>query len=285
MNVPTLHAKSILTKSSLPGVDYVINPYTGCTFSCLYCYACFMSRSVNKAANTWGSYVYIKENAALLTERDLPRIIRNAEKKGLPYPNLLFSSVTDAWQYIEKKCEVTRTILKVLARHHYPGCVSTLTKSPLIVRDSDLFKQLPNTKLGMTITSAENAISQFFEQKAPPVTERLKALEALNKEGFNTYVFIGPVFPHLLYNIEELEKLFRRIQEAGTRNLYVEHLNLAPQVQQRMMPLLSTAPQSIRDLYLNPQLKKSAKKTLTTYIDEFVKRYHFHLLHKVIEHE
>src|SRR5665811_363656 len=62
MRVIEMEARSALVKSGLGGVDYVVNPYTGCRFGCAYCYATFMSRYVSEPIEEWGEYVYVKRN-------------------------------------------------------------------------------------------------------------------------------------------------------------------------------------------------------------------------------
>lgn len=106
-----IEAKSMLVKSKLPDADYVVNPYVGCDFACLYCYASFMGRFVNEPFRNWGNYLYAKINGVTVFEADLRRI----RAKGQA-PSILMSSVTDPYQGAESKFRITRGILEVLVR-------------------------------------------------------------------------------------------------------------------------------------------------------------------------
>ena len=58
--VKTIETKSVITKSNLPVCDFSVNPYTGCTHACKYCYASFMKRFTNHSEE-WGTFLDIKE--------------------------------------------------------------------------------------------------------------------------------------------------------------------------------------------------------------------------------
>ena len=105
MKIKEIKAKSIIVKSNLPDSDFVINPYTGCGHSCLYCYARFMKRFTNHS-EPWGDFVDVKINAPEL-------IPENTEK----YRNktMVIGSVTDSYQPLEKKYKLTRQFLKNLS--------------------------------------------------------------------------------------------------------------------------------------------------------------------------
>ncbi len=60
MKIEFREAKSVITKSNIPGIDYVINPYTGCQHGCIYCYAEFMKRFTNHKGDIWGDFLDIK---------------------------------------------------------------------------------------------------------------------------------------------------------------------------------------------------------------------------------
>jgi DNA repair photolyase len=176
-------ARSILTRSKIPGVDYCINPYTGCLHACRYCYADFMKRFTGHTGR-WGSFVDVKVNAPLLLKRELGR-----KRPG----TVMISSVTDPYQPVEKKYRLTRKCLEILIPHRFP--VQVLTKSPLVLRDIDLFKRFDHIEVGITITTDDDGMRKAFEPGAPPIVGRIDALRKLHAGGVRTYAFIGPTLP------------------------------------------------------------------------------------------
>ena len=226
----TIEAKTALVRCSIPGIDYTINPYLGCQFTCVYCYASFMGRFVGKDVSDWGSYVYPKVNIVDVLKREIGRKLKNKGRGK----EVLLSSVTDPYQGLEAKYKLTRGCLEVLLEFGFRGRLSILTKSPLVLRDLDLLKRFPQVTVGLTITTTDDQISRFFEKYAPPASERLKTLKKLNKTGIKTYAFIGPLLPHFVAKEEILDKLFAAIVTAGTYDIFVEHLNLAPYIRRRL---------------------------------------------------
>ena len=244
MRTKEIEAKSILTKSKLPDADYVVNPYTGCPFACLYCYASFMGKFVGESIESWGDYLYVKSNAVQLFAQEFPKLQRNKSN-----PSILLSSVTDPYNGLELKYRLTRGILEIISQSHYKGQVGILTKSPLVMRDLDLFKIMPNVEVGLTITSTNDKISRFLEVSAPPVTKRLEALHALKKEGIKTYAFLGPLLPHFKLEPSALEELIAAVAETGVNYVYVEHMNLKSYIVSRMADTLKECSSEIQSLY------------------------------------
>lgn len=229
VEIKEIEAKSILTPSKLPDTDYVINPYTGCAFGCTYCYASFMGRYVGKVNDDWGDYVYVKVNAAELLKDDLRRIKNKGEGKSI-----FLSSVTDPYQGMEAKYELTRKCLEILAEWVFEGKVSILTKSHMVLRDEDVFKKLKDVEVGFTITTTDDQISRYFEKKAPNVSQRLEAMKELNEKGIKTYAFVGPLLPHFVASPDILDGVFKSIADTGTKELYVEHINLSNYILSRL---------------------------------------------------
>lgn len=180
-----IKASSIITKSNLPDADYVINPYTGCMHSCLYCYARFMKKFTGHT-EPWGEFIDVKVNAADL----IPTETDKYQGKFV-----FLSSVTDPYLPLEKKYRLTRKILKKLI--FLQPNLGIQTKSDLILRDIDLLKQFDNCEAGFTITTLNDNLRQEIEPLASPIGARIKALKKLKEAGIKTYVFIGPILPFL----------------------------------------------------------------------------------------
>ena len=271
MEIKEIQSKSILTKSKLPDADYVVNPYTGCRFGCVYCYASFMSRYVGKDINDWGEFVYVKINAPELLQKEIQKLKNKG--KGL---SILFSSVTDPYQGVEAKYQVTRKCLQVLVDYGFEGKVSILTKSQLVTRDIDLLKKLKNVEVGLAITSVDDGVSRFFEKFAPNVSQRFDALRELNDAGIVTYAFVGPLLPNYINNIDALDSVFKNIKDSGTNEIYVEHINLSKYIYERLkneLPDLEDTDLGMFDKSKN----KDYRTMLDRIIKELVNKYSFKL--------
>lgn len=280
MNIKEILAKSIITKSKLPDADYVINPYTGCQFGCLYCYASFMGRFVNESIDNWGNYLYVKTNAHQLFISEY-HILKKVENNSI---SVLLSSVTDCYQPAEKKYELTKNILAHFQLQNFMGTVSILTKSPLVLRDIDILKNISNVEVGLTITDTDDRLSNFLESKAPSNKSRLETLTRLNKEGIKTYAFLGPLLPHFRYDSFKLEALIKAIADSGVNEVYVEQINLKPYILSRVSPQLDYLDKKSQLVY-NEAKFNPHRKALQEIILPLLDKYHLRLkLNKVIYH-
>jgi len=176
-----IYARSILVKSQV--ADYTINPYVGCQHCCTYCYARFMKRFTGHR-EPWGEFVDVKINA--------PDLLRK-EINGKPPGRVWTSGVCDPYQPIEKKYELTRKCLETLVVRGWP--ITVQTKSPLVLRDTDLFRRSDNIEVGLSIATADDEIRKQFEPNAPSIKERINALGELHHEGIRTYAMIAPMLP------------------------------------------------------------------------------------------
>ena len=183
MKVKEIFAKTILTKTAIPSFDYCINPYVGCGHGCRYCYASFMKRFTGHL-EPWGEFIDIKVNAPYLLRKQLKRA-----RQGI----VALSTVTDPYQPIEKKYQLTRKCLEALLEVQFS--VNLLTRSPLCLRDIDLLKQFRKVEVGFSITTHNEGIKKIFEPYSPSIQARVNTLRALRQEKIRTYVFIGPMLP------------------------------------------------------------------------------------------
>jgi len=132
----------------------------------------------------WGSFVDVKINAPEILQKQLKKARRG---------RVMISSVTDAYQPIESKYKLTRQCLEILLQYQFP--VDILTKSPLVLRDTDLIKKFKDIEVGITITTHDEDISRVFEPNAPSIIARMRALKTLHDNRIKTYAFIGPALP------------------------------------------------------------------------------------------
>lgn len=176
-------AKEIYTKSKLPGCDWAINQYVGCQHACLYCYAKFISRWRPADYGKFGTWVEAKINA--------PDLIKQKYVDGWVY----MSSISDPYQQIEKELKLTRQILENLDKRTK---IDIQTKSDLVLRDIDLFKQFKTIKVGLTINTFEGKAKAVFEPCSPSNKQRIKALKTLKENGIKTFVFVSPLIPELI---------------------------------------------------------------------------------------
>jgi len=181
MIVKEVQAKSILSTSKV--YDYVVNPYIGCQHACSYCYARFMKRFTGHR-EPWGDFVDVKSNAA-----NLLRVEINKKKQG----RVWVSGVCDPYQPLEAKYKLSRQCLEILARNNWPAIIQT--RSPLVLRDMDIIRQGKGFEVGFSVTTADDGIRKLFEPKAPPVNERIRALDELHKAGIRTYAMVAPMLP------------------------------------------------------------------------------------------
>jgi DNA repair photolyase len=202
-------ASSILTPASgfMNLYDFTLNPYSGCSFGCTYCYAAFFSRT-QEQRDHWGSWVMVKENAV--------EQLRKKRKKPLVNKTIYMSSVTDPYQPIERKLCLTRSILQELADYHQVRLVIQ-TRSPLITRDIDLFKQFANIQVNMTITTDSEAIRKVFEPVCSSNADRLEAIKTVSEAGVGTCITMTPLLP-----VDDIEKFINALQTTGVKNFVVQ---------------------------------------------------------------
>ncbi|RLJ07076.1 MAG: radical SAM protein [Candidatus Aenigmatarchaeota archaeon] len=188
VKIVRVKAKKAFTPTKISGADYVINQYIGCEHACKYCYAKFMRKWYNYGK--WGSWVIVKEN--------MPDIVKMENVKGEVY----MSSVSDPYQPVEKKLEITRKILENMNKSIKLGI---LTKSYLVLRDIEIFKEFNDIEVGLSINNFEGSTKKEVELFSPNNKKRMEALKTLYENGIKNYAFISPIIPHLT-DVEELIK-------------------------------------------------------------------------------
>lgn len=206
-------ASTILTPTSgfMGEYDFTLNPYSGCSFGCTYCYAAFFSRTDGQKKN-WGYWLQVKENAL--------QLLIKYRKKSLNGKKIYMSSVTDPYQPIEKELNLTRSLLKELADFHKPRLIIQ-TRSPLIIRDIDILKRFETIQVNMTITTDSEIVRKVFEPLCPANEIRLRAIKEVNNANINCCITLTPLLP-----IENIEEFVIKLKETGVKKFVVQPFHM-----------------------------------------------------------
>ena len=203
-------ARSVITRNNSPdvGFEQSVNPYRGCSHGCVYCFArpthAYLGLSPGLDFET---KLFYKADAVKILEAELskPRYVCKPIALGIN---------TDGYQPLEKRLQITRGILEVLARCRHP--VSIVTKSALIVRDIDLLADLARDRLVtvmLSITSLSNDIKRTLEPRTASPQARLRVIQQLTQAGIPAGVLVAPVIPAITDH--ELEDILAAAKEAG----------------------------------------------------------------------
>lgn len=202
-------ASSLLTKATgfVGAYDYTLNPYSGCSFGCSYCYAAFFARG-NDLRDRWGQWVQVKENALALLRRQRNKPLRGAK--------IYMSSVTDAYQPVERELGLTRDILQELLAYHQVALVLQ-TRSPLVTRDLDLLSQFTTVQVNMTVTTDDERVRKAFEPHCPSNRVRMKAIAQVQAAGVETCITLTPLLP-----VADPDGFAETLLETGVRKFVVQ---------------------------------------------------------------
>jgi DNA repair photolyase len=138
-----------------------------------------------------------------------------AEKTRLKLP-VMISDCTDPYQPLEREYEITRKCIQVLSKHNFP--LLMVTKSDLILRDIDVFKQT-KTVVSMTVTTLAEDIAKIIEPYSPSPNRRISALQKITENGIPTVARIDPIIPTINDNERDFEKLVSTLADIGARQV------------------------------------------------------------------
>ncbi len=203
-------SREIIATNKSPDIpfDRSINPYRGCEHGCIYCYARPTHEYLGFSAGLdFETRILVKERAPELLHREL------ASRKWTPQV-LGVSGVTDAYQPIERRLELTRRCLGVLIEFGNPAVI--ITKNALVARDADLLAQMARfdgVSVNLSITTLDGDVQRALEPRASHPAQRLKAITALADAGVPVGVMVAPIIPGL--NDHEIPSILEAAADAG----------------------------------------------------------------------
>jgi DNA repair photolyase len=204
--------QSIIVYNNSPdvGFDAGINVYRGCEHGCAYCFARPTHEYLGFSAGLdFETKIMVKEDAPELLRKEL------MSPKWKPQ-TLAMSGVTDCYQPLERKMQLTRRCLEVLAEFRNPVCI--ITKNFLVTRDVDLLAELARhdaVVVNVSITTLDGTLTPKLEPRASLPKARLEALRILHEAGVPAGVLAAPMIPGL--NDHELVNIIGEAVEAGAK--------------------------------------------------------------------
>jgi len=202
--------RTIINYNDSPDVGFSasINPYRGCEHGCVYCFARPNHEYLGFSAGLdFESKILVKENAPDLLRREL------LSPKWVPQV-IAISGVTDAYQPVERRLQLTRRCLEVLVEFQNP--VVIITKNELVTRDIDLLGKLAGLDgvlVFISVTSLDSELARELEPRASQPGRRLAAIEALSRGGIPTGALVAPVIPGLTDH--EMPAIISAVAAAG----------------------------------------------------------------------
>ena len=232
-SISDVPAKEILTRATgfMDAYDFTLNPYSGCSYGCTYCYAAFFSRKPEER-DSWGEWVRVKSNAVDLLKERLKR-----KPDFIDGKTIYMSSVTDPYQPIERKVKLTRGLLEIMAGEPYRSVGGQLslitdfpnpqpklviqTRSPDVVRDCDLFQTIEENggrvRVNMTVTTDDEDVRRTFEPFCPSNTVRLRAVSEVQNAGVDTCITMTP-----LLLVKEADNFAEQLLETGVDRFIIQ---------------------------------------------------------------
>ena len=202
--------QSIIAWNDSPDISFKagVSPYRGCEHGCAYCFARPSHEYLGFSAGLdFETKIMVKERA--------PELLRAAlSKKSWKPQTVGMSGITDVYQPIERRLELTRRCLEVFAEFRNP--VAVITKNHLVTRDIDLLAELAKgnaVTVCISVTSLDPQLAKVLEPRASSPSRRLAAIEELSAAGVPVVALTAPLIPGLTDH--EVPALLNAAAKAG----------------------------------------------------------------------
>jgi DNA repair photolyase len=208
-----VRTKSALNRVPVSGhlpFAWTVNPYRGCTHACVYCFARPTHEYLDmNAGRDFEREIIVKVNVPEVLRAELARPSWKGERVAL-------GTNTDPYQWVEGRYKLMRGIWE--AMRDFANPCSILTKSPLVLRDLDLLKeiaQVTEVNACLSVPTLEEKAWRATEPHTPHPRARLEAVAELNRQGIPTGVLIAPLMPGINDAPDDVAKIAEAATEAG----------------------------------------------------------------------
>ncbi|HKD69225.1 MAG TPA: radical SAM protein [Candidatus Binataceae bacterium] len=184
------------TGGFLSGYGFTLNPYIGCAFGdsggCPFCYVRALPVARTERGE-WGSWVIAKRNLPERLERELIALERGGR---LAQTEIFMSSATDPYQGMERRMQLSRAALALLAKHR-PRRLLLQTRSPMVERDVDLLRRLGrNVIVSLTLETDDDQVRRRLTPTSPSIARRVTVARRMRDAGVFVQLAISPMMPN-----------------------------------------------------------------------------------------
>src|SRR4051794_33995986 len=231
-----IHTKSALNRvpaASRVPFEWTVNPYRGCTHACVYCFA-------------RPTHEYLDYNAGRDFEREIivkvnvPEVLRaELARRSWKGEHVAMGTNTDPYQWVEGRYKLMRGIWEALRDAANP--CSVLTKSPLLLRDLDLMKQIAEVthiSANLSVPTIDEKAWRASEPHTPNPRARLEAVAELNRNGIPTGILVAPLMPGINDDPKQVEEIVQTAIDAGATSIGGIGLHLRKGVREVFMEWL-----------------------------------------------
>ena len=204
------NTQNILSTNDSPDISfrYSVNPYRGCAHGCSYCYARPSHEYLGFGAGTdFERRIVIKPRA--------PELLKEAfDKRSWQGDLLVFSGITDCYQPVEARFELTRRCLEVCRDYQNP--VHIITKSTLVERDIDVLSELSaraSLSVSVSVTFWDAEVARVIEPYVPTPRRRIETIRRLTAAGIRVVVHVAPIIVGL--SDRDMLPILQAAREAG----------------------------------------------------------------------
>jgi len=138
---------------------------------------------------------------------------------------------TDPYQWVESRYRFMPEILEALEVAETP--VTVLTKSPLVLRDIDLFERMAKkvpVSVNLSVPTLDEAAWRATEPHTPSPAARLDAVAELRSRDIESGVLVAPLMPGINDEPEQVRPILERAKEADASFLTGIALHLRGEV-------------------------------------------------------
>jgi DNA repair photolyase len=218
------------------GFSWTINQYRGCTHACQFCFARRTHTYLDlDAGRDFEREIVVKVNVPELLRGELARPSWKRELVAL-------GTNTDPYQWVESRYRMMPEILEALEAAETP--VSVLTKSPLVMRDVEIYERMASKGLpvsvNLSVPTLDEKAWRATEPHTPSPAARLDAVAELRRRGIDSGVLIAPLMPGINDDPEQVRPIVERAKKAGATFLGGVALHLRGEVKDVFFAWLET---------------------------------------------